>query len=326
MSCFFSVIIPVYNTEKYLNQCVDSVLSQTFNDYEIILVNDGSKDNSAFICDEYAKNNERVKVIHKENGGAASARNCGLKVATGEYVFFVDSDDFLCTENCLSTIYSSLVSNPSKFDVIIFKAVKSYGSDSQYIDYYGDYCKEIISSNDPVTVFKLMLKSNKQIATPCNRSIRRSLLADNNILFKEGTIAEDVPWSVELFEKAESILAINENIYAYRQGVDGSVTSSVTNKKFEDLYNIVDQLIEKYSSSNTSFSEVAKAFTAFEYSILLYNVSFFDNYKEYSFVKEKDFIFKYSLDKKTRIVRSVYKIMGFSMLMKLFRAKRGFKK
>lgn len=326
MSCFFSVIIPVYNAEKYLNQCVDSVLLQTFNDYEIILVNDGSKDNSASICDEYAKNNERIKVIHKENGGAASARNIGLKAAAGEYVFFVDSDDFLCTENCLSTIYSSLVSNPSQFDVIIFKAVKSYDGDNQYIDYYGDYCQEIISSNDPVTVFEFMLKSNKQIATPCNRSIKRAFLIDNNIFFKEGAIAEDVIWSVELFEKARNVVVINENIYAYRQDVDGSVTSSVTDKKFEDLCNIVDQLIEKYSSYDTRFSNVAKAFAAFEYSILLYNVSFFDNYKEYSFVKEKDFIFKYSLDKKTRIVRSVYKVVGFNMLMKLFRAKRRFKK
>ena len=85
---FFSVIVPVYNVEKYLNECVDSILSQTFTDYELILVNDGSKDNSGAICDEYAEKDNRVKVVHKENGGLSDARNAGIKVATGDYLFF----------------------------------------------------------------------------------------------------------------------------------------------------------------------------------------------------------------------------------------------
>ena len=89
----FSVIIPIYNVQKYLKRCIDSVLSQTFDDYELILVDDGSKDDCGTICDDYAKTNEKIKVIHKQNGGLVSARQAGIQVAAGEYVFHLDGDD-----------------------------------------------------------------------------------------------------------------------------------------------------------------------------------------------------------------------------------------
>ena len=90
-----SVIVPVYNAEKYLHRCIDSILSQTFTDFELLLINDGSKDSSGAICDEYAAKDNRVRVFHKENGGASSARNLGLDNAKGEWIAFVDSDDLL---------------------------------------------------------------------------------------------------------------------------------------------------------------------------------------------------------------------------------------
>ena len=90
----FSIIVPVYKAEKYINECVDSVLAQTFEDFELILADDGSPDRCPEICDEYAKKDSRIKVIHKENGGASSARNSGIEAACGEYVIFLDSDDY----------------------------------------------------------------------------------------------------------------------------------------------------------------------------------------------------------------------------------------
>lgn len=99
-----SFVIPIYNTEKYLNQCVDSLLCQTFNDFEIILVDDGSQDDSPQICDRYSEVDSRVKVIHKENGGQADARNIGTLQAQGDYIIFVDSDDFWLKEDCLEKI------------------------------------------------------------------------------------------------------------------------------------------------------------------------------------------------------------------------------
>ncbi|OUQ56652.1 hypothetical protein B5E58_10530, partial [Tyzzerella sp. An114] len=90
-----SVIVPIYNVEKYLNRCVDSIINQTYKNLEIILVDDGSPDNCGKICDEYAKKDNRIKVVHKENGGVSSARNVGLNIATGDYIGFVDGDDWI---------------------------------------------------------------------------------------------------------------------------------------------------------------------------------------------------------------------------------------
>ena len=100
----FSIIIPVYKVEKYLQECVDSVLSQTFTDYEIILVDDGSPDNCPKICDEYAKTDERIKVIHQKNSGQACARNAAIKMASGEYILCLDSDDYYADTNVLESV------------------------------------------------------------------------------------------------------------------------------------------------------------------------------------------------------------------------------
>ena len=103
MNHLISVIVPVYNAEKYISKCIDSILSQTFKDFELILINDGSTDNSDLICDKYASIDNRVKVFHKKNGGAGSARNLGIQKASGDWVMFVDSDDWIepeCLDIC----------------------------------------------------------------------------------------------------------------------------------------------------------------------------------------------------------------------------------
>ena len=95
MNSLISVIVPIYNVEKYLDKCVDSIINQTYKNLEIILVDDGSPDNCPQMCDDYAKKDSRIRVVHKENGGLSDARNAGMKVATGEYVSFIDSDDYI---------------------------------------------------------------------------------------------------------------------------------------------------------------------------------------------------------------------------------------
>ena len=117
MNPIISIIIPVYNAEKTLNRCVDSVLNQTFHDWELLLIDDGSKDRSMYLCDEYALKDKRIKVFHKKNGGVSSARNMGLDYARGEWITFVDSDDYIC-ENIFD-----LVSSHNE-DLLIF----NYGS------------------------------------------------------------------------------------------------------------------------------------------------------------------------------------------------------
>jgi len=117
-----SVIIPVYNVEKYLARCIDSVLAQTFADFECILIDDGSPDNSPAICDEYAKKDDRIKVIHQKNGGVSSARNAGLDIAQGEWVTFIDSDDWI-KENMLEILYNNAINNDCKISFCGYERV-----------------------------------------------------------------------------------------------------------------------------------------------------------------------------------------------------------
>ena len=120
---YFSIIVPVYNVEKYLSECIDSILCQTFADFELILVDDGSRDKSGAICDEYAQKDDRIKVIHKENGGQSDARNIGTATSAGEYIIYIDSDDYICGNNFLQEIYDK---SKSGADIICYKYKKCF--------------------------------------------------------------------------------------------------------------------------------------------------------------------------------------------------------
>ena len=129
---FFSAILPVYNVEKYLEECVESFLRQTFSDFEVILVDDGSKDSSPAICDEYAKNDSRVKVIHKENGGQSTARNVGLEKAEGQYIVYLDSDDFITSDTFFEDIYNKIQETDS--DIVLYKYSKFFDDTKHWIN------------------------------------------------------------------------------------------------------------------------------------------------------------------------------------------------
>jgi glycosyltransferase involved in cell wall biosynthesis len=166
-----SVIIPVYNTEKYIRQCVDSVINQTYKNLEIILVDDGSTDNSTQICDCYAARDERVSVIHKENGGVASARNAGIKRINGDYFTFVDSDDYLLsafTEKLLSVLLNS------GSDIACCNFV--YDKNSKTITSYKQNC--ILSGEETVNDY---LYRKKEIGSCCGKLYRTSKLAKQQI-------------------------------------------------------------------------------------------------------------------------------------------------
>ena len=127
-----SVIIPVYNVADYLKECLDSVLQQTYENLEVILVNDGSTDISPSICDKYASEDSRILVVHKLNGGLSDARNCGLNISTGEYVFFIDSDDYLTDNNAITEIVEG-IENHCDIDLVIFQYKKYYNVTNKMI-------------------------------------------------------------------------------------------------------------------------------------------------------------------------------------------------
>lgn len=245
----FSVIVPVYKVEGYLEQCVESVLQQTYTDFELILVDDGSPDRCPEMCDELAEKDSRIKVLHKENGGASSARNAGLDIASGEYIMFLDSDDYWNDENALQEVYDK-----AKFgtDIVIFGCTDWYIHTNKKVVSRSSYNQEIMQSNDKNMILHYLLSEKKLPGGPTVFMTRRDLIERLKIRFKEGITAEDYDWVLSIFLNASNFAAIDDPFYTYRKRQEGSVTTSSQLNIINGISYTLDKWIvesEKISSS-----------------------------------------------------------------------------
>ncbi len=236
-----SIIIPVYNTEQYLTRCLDTVVSQSFNDIEIICVNDGSTDFSPKILDSYAKFDNRIRVINRVNGGLSSARNVGISSAKGDYILFVDSDDWIST-NTVDVLYKNAIKNNS--DIVLFAYVKA-NSDLAPKTFMGvPECQAFGNFNAksiPDEALKLF-----PVAAWC-KFYKTEFIKNNNIIFHENIIFEDVPFWAEVFTQAQTISYENEPFYFYRENREGQITKQVGETVFDIIkcYEVTENAYQK---------------------------------------------------------------------------------
>lgn len=232
-SPLISVIVPVYKVEPYLHRCVDSILSQTYTNLEIILVDDGSPDNCPTICDEYAKTDKRVKVIHKENGGLSDARNVGMAAASGEYLMFVDSDDWL-ENNAVETL--SGLSQKYDAQIVIGGMQRIEDGTDRIIKSDADgSSKEIVMSN-----IQAMEDFFENGCAAWARLYRKEI--HDKILFPAGEINEDEAIVLKLLERCKSIVRTNQVIYNYRCRPESITTSEFSEKKLAWYLHCKDNL------------------------------------------------------------------------------------
>lgn len=302
-----SVIIPVYNVEKYLEECIDSVLKQTYRDFEIILVDDGSTDSSGDICDRYALKDERIRVIHKENAGLSSARNVGFDMASGEYVYFLDSDDYIAN-NMLKKAIETI--DAEKCDFVFFKAI-SFEDDTgktstENYDYHRDY-----SVGNPLDFFKEMTDNNEFHMAVWLMFFKKSFLKDKDLYFKEGIIYEDCIFSFKVYCLAEKAAHINENLY-FRRYRTGSLIKSRVNEKYflsiVEVYNEVIAFCDEKSLKTDYISRIA--FRVIDNYFLLNNNTRKKFRKEYAIIK-KDIQSRNAFDNKELKYRCYGKIPWF---------------
>lgn len=243
-----SVIVPVYNVERYLNRCVDSLINQTYKNLEIILVDDGSTDNSPQICDDYENRYESVKVIHKKNGGLSSARNAGIKQANGDYIGFVDSDDWVEAD-----IYRTCKEMMQKYncDIVDFKV--EFASDEGMSEKINSIeSVALVKGSDIIYDYLYRGQTDKAPFSVCRKLYRRKLF--DGISFPEGKINEDIVTNYKVLENADSILYINKVGYYYFQKNEKSITSGELKKKDFDLLAASRELCvmsEKYEDVRT---------------------------------------------------------------------------
>lgn len=227
-----SIIIPVFNVEKYLGRCIESVLSQTYTNLEVILVDDGSLDSSGAICDKYEKNDNRIRVLHKENGGAATSRNAGLDICHGEYVSFIDSDDYI-DPNFIYILYSLIVKNHSKISVCSMSRVDRGKIDEYFV------CK------DGVVDYLSYLNSFPS-SSCCNKLY--SIRLFDKIRFPNHMTCEDAYVSFEIAYAAKTISLSSRFLYFYcrnRKSVSQSLGYSYYFDMFFSREHIINFILEK---------------------------------------------------------------------------------
>lgn len=252
MDELISVIVPVYNVERYLEKCVNSILIQTYKNIQIILVNDGSTDNSGKLCDKFEYEDARIQVIHKSNGGLSDARNAGLKIAKGSYIGFVDSDDYIA---------------PDMFETL-YRLNRKYNSEISIVSFYEIYNEKVIGVRDSgnleelskIEALKELLIDTKIQSYAWNKLYKRELF--NDLEFPTGKNFEDIATTLLLFEKANKITLLETPKYYYIRR-DDSIIGIKNYKTYKDY---LDVIYDKYYYLDGKYEEL-NLYNAYNYII-----------------------------------------------------------
>lgn len=275
-----SIIIPIYNVERYLRQCIDSILAQTFTDFELLLIDDGSPDGCPAICDEYAEKDARIRVFHKQNGGVTSARNKGLNNANGNWIIYIDGDDWI-EPTYVEELYNAAINNEADIAICAFRFV--YEDGSSVIEH-----PTIWDDNKQASL-------NRYIAsiwtTACGTIQKSSLYKDNGVQSpKDLTFCEDFHLMVRLCYFANKVVSINRPLYNYRQR-SSSIVHSLNDKTWRDELSTYLEIIDFFRNQGEleTYKKVMAWRTLKTSNGMTLDLSRFDEFKKYN-PDKKDYI------------------------------------
>lgn len=293
-----SVIVPVYKVEPYLRQCVDSILEQTFQDFELILVDDGSPDGCPAICDTYAAKDPRVRVIHKENGGLSSARNAGLDTAQGEYIAFVDSDDWIHPQ-MLNTMLNSIQS--SSADMAICGVESVFEKDRTVHHPLSD---AVLSQNDMV---HMLATQAWYYIVACNKLYKKQLF--KKLRYPEGFIHEDAAVIHRIIGLCNCVVTVEQPFYNYRQTENSIMRQELNIHRSDNLSALADRIAY---SHQRGWQDV------FEVTATRYVHTFFDFYFRFPRTKENEIYFNRMENSLKTALRYILKSQSVSLRHKIY--------
>lgn len=305
-----SVVVPVFNVEKYLRRCLESLSSQTYKDLEIIMVNDGSTDNSQDICDEYVERDKRFKLIVKANGGLSDARNKGFEIATGEYILFIDSDDYIANNSIEEFV--ELIYNYNCPDIIIGSYLKV--TDEQTVSDTCCYTNAQLMKGEEY-LLKCYSKNENIMITAWSKIYKRTFLRENNLSFRKGIVHEDELFTPNAILKSKRIVVSDLSFYRYciREGSIMTAKNQIKNAK--SVYLIVHELDKIYANvKDSTLKKYLRNHSATIYYQALSKILKSDAYKEY--LIDKDFLKRNSISTKNKI-RYLFLNLSFDSLKKL---------
>lgn len=239
-----TVVIPIYNVERFLKEAIESAINQTYKNLEIILVDDGSTDNSGGICDEYLKMDDRIKVIHKQNGGLSTARNAALEIYTGKYIMFLDSDDFL-EPDAVEKMYNKI--EEKNADYVIGNYINATEE--------GEKWEKPVFDLERYKEFKLSITDYKNSfyimnSSVCNKIFRKEFLDCLGVKFVEGLPAEDAIFTTYCFMHSKDVYYTQAIVFNYRQRKGGSISSHCSTRYFEGINKAYRMIYENFRDSN----------------------------------------------------------------------------
>lgn len=313
-----SIIVPVYRVEAYLNQCVNSVIKQSYHNFELILVDDGSPDSCPAMCDKIALSDERIIVLHKENGGLSDARNKGIEKATGDYILFLDSDDYWDDLYALEKLVERVAkTNP---DVLNYSYKKYYEWENRFVNPFQNANAMPVEYTTLAAQLQYLFANNLYISSACNKMIRTALLK-GGVCFHVGDTSEDIEWCAELMMKSSSFDYIPENFYCYRQR-KGSITHSIKKKNCEDLKNHIIQCAIFGKQTCEDVRPYIYQYTSYQLAVFVATQSMAVEYPEDCVKELKNYtwLFRYKgTNPKEKVIVVLNRLIGYEKLCKLVR-------
>lgn len=267
MNRVFSVIVPIYKVEQYLHKCIDSILAQTFTDFELLLIDDGSPDNCPRICDEYAEKDDRVRVIHKINGGLVAARNSGVTAAKGKYICYVDGDDWI-SPKLLETIWNKVLSKIT-VDMVVYQGVRQFETRQVPLPEGPDeglYDKERLKEEVyPYMMYDCRKPFCNGLIFPVawNKVFRRELLLEHYCKEERIRMGEDNAFVFECLYEAKNVFFIKDSLYYYNQINIGSMTNNYDPNRFENNKYMVNYMVRNMGGKDPVIDNQLNAFKAY---------------------------------------------------------------
>ncbi|WP_208558899.1 glycosyltransferase family 2 protein [Marinilactibacillus kalidii] len=283
-----SVVVPVYNLESYIDQCIDSLLNQTYSDYELILINDGSTDNSLEICNQYAQKDSRIRVVDKKNEGISLTRNRGIQEASCEYIFFLDGDDWIHQETLKS--YYDIIKQDQTIDLVFGRMSMFFDGDDQLKPDEFIVENELVYQKDGKSSFMAIVDKIGFMRLGVRGLFRRQFLIENDIYFKPNMYSEDVEWMMNCVLHAKNCASNVNPYYNYRGRRKGSLVNTPSINKALDVYRIYAWWVGKAEEEKDKifkqyfFNEIAEryinTFIEFSYQFVPSNIDMGSFHKE----------------------------------------------
>ncbi len=291
MNELITIVVPIYNVEQYLKRCIDSIIRQSYKNIEIILVDDGSLDKCGKIIDEYAQKDVRIKVIHKKNGGLSDARNAGIDIATGQYITFLDSDDYI-NDNYISILYDDI--KKSKSDISIGLHVAQYDTGAT-IKKYSKQNNEIIDSKQ--ALYRILYDKGVDLSA-WGKLYKIKLF--NDIRYPKNRLFEDSATTYKLIDKATRVSIVNEYIYNYMIR-DNSISNCNFNNKKMDLIVSTREMTEYIKSKYPDLQDACESRLMHAYLSTLTQLA--KSKEQHEFINYRDELMKYIENNRKEVLK-----------------------